>query len=56
MRRQLPNGNWPQEGVKGVFNGSCGISYNSYKNYFPVWALGRYFNVYQPAHSTEVQP
>lgn len=40
MKRQLPNGNWPQEDIKGVFNANCAISYTSYKNVFPIWALG----------------
>jgi hypothetical protein len=40
MKKQLPNGNWPQEDVKGVFNANCAISYTAYKNIFPIWALG----------------
>jgi hypothetical protein len=40
MKRQLPNGNWPQEDIKGVFNANCAISYTAYKNIFPIWALG----------------
>ncbi len=31
-----------QEAITGVFNRSCGITYTSYRNVFPVWALGRY--------------
>ncbi|ELR10814.1 cycloartenol synthase [Acanthamoeba castellanii str. Neff] len=42
MKRQLPNGNWPQEDIKGVFNANCAISYTAYKNIFPIWALGLY--------------
>jgi len=42
MRRQLNTGDWPQEGISGVFNRSCGITYTSYRNVFPLWALGRY--------------
>jgi squalene/oxidosqualene cyclase-like protein len=37
---QLPNGDWVQEGVSGVFNANCAISYSGYKNIFPIWALG----------------
>ncbi|CAI8009857.1 Lanosterol synthase [Geodia barretti] len=42
MERQLPNGDWPQDGVKGVFNKTCAISYTSYRNVFPIWTLGRF--------------
>ena len=40
--RQLPNGDWDLEGVSGVFNANCAISYNSYKNIFPLWAMSLY--------------
>jgi squalene cyclase len=41
-------GDWPQEGIAGVFNRSCGITYTAYRNIFPVWALGRYARHYLP--------
>ncbi|GAX17250.1 cycloartenol synthase [Fistulifera solaris] len=41
MKRQLPCGDWPQEGIAGVFNRACGITYTAYRNVFPIWALGR---------------
>ncbi|KAJ8367622.1 hypothetical protein AAFF_G00314090 [Aldrovandia affinis] len=44
--RQLPNGDWPQENISGVFNKSCAISYTSYRNVFPVWTLGRFSRLY----------
>lgn len=44
--RQFPNGDFPQEAIVGVFNFNCMISYSNYKNIFPVWALGRYYNMY----------
>ncbi len=40
--RQLPDGDFAQEGVSGVFNHNCAITYTSYRNVFPIWALGRY--------------
>ncbi|XP_065417261.1 lanosterol synthase-like isoform X3 [Chrysemys picta bellii] len=40
--KQLPNGDWPQENISGVFNKSCAISYTSYRNVFPIWTLGRF--------------
>ena len=48
MSRQLPNGDWKQESISGVFNGNCSIAYESYKNVFPIWALGRYYTRYNP--------
>ena len=41
MSRQLPSGDFPQEGISGVFNRACGITYTAYRNVFPLWALGR---------------
>jgi cycloartenol synthase len=49
MRRQLPSGDWPQEGIAGVFNRACGISYTAYRNVFPIWAIGRCIDVYGSA-------
>ncbi|EME43523.1 hypothetical protein DOTSEDRAFT_54312 [Dothistroma septosporum NZE10] len=42
MHRQQPNGEWLQEGIEGVFNKSCTISYPNYKFIFPIKALGMY--------------
>ncbi|KAJ8351646.1 hypothetical protein SKAU_G00231220 [Synaphobranchus kaupii] len=44
--RQLPNGDWPQENISGVFNKSCAISYTSYRNVFSIWTLGRFARLY----------
>ena len=46
MKRQLPSGDWPQEGIAGVFNRACGITYTAYRNAFPIWAMGRCRAVY----------
>lgn len=46
-RRQGPDGDWPQEGISGVFNRACGITYTAYRSVFPIWALGRYANEYR---------
>lgn len=32
-------GEAPPEGTAGVFNRSCGIHYDNYRRYFPLWAL-----------------
>ena len=45
-RRQLESGDWPQEGIAGVFNRACGITYTAYRNVFPIWALARYREEY----------
>ncbi|EGE83049.1 Lanosterol synthase erg7A [Blastomyces dermatitidis] len=42
MKKQSRNGEWPQNGIEGVFNQSCMISYPNYKLYWPVRALGLY--------------
>jgi lanosterol synthase len=46
MSRQMANGEWLQEGIEGVFNKNCMISYPNYKFIFPIWALGRYSRLY----------
>lgn len=42
LSRQKNNGDFPQEGISGIFNGNCAISYTAYRNIFPLWALARY--------------
>jgi squalene/oxidosqualene cyclase-like protein len=51
MRRQLPSGDWGQEGISGVFNRSVGITYTAFRNVFPIWALGRYSQGYSRRHN-----
>ncbi|EON63012.1 lanosterol synthase [Coniosporium apollinis CBS 100218] len=46
MGRQRANGEWLQEGIEGVFNKSCMISYPNYKFIFPIKALGMYAERY----------
>ncbi|XP_028924452.1 lanosterol synthase isoform X1 [Ornithorhynchus anatinus] len=46
LDKQLPNGDWPQENISGVFNKSCAISYTSYRNIFPIWTLGRFAHLH----------
>ncbi len=43
LTQQQPNGDWQQGGISGVFNLNCMITYTAYRNVFPLWALGRYF-------------
>lgn len=40
--RQEENGDFPQEGISGVFNKNCMETYTSYRNVFPLWALSRF--------------
>ena len=44
VSRQLGDGDWPEEDIKGVFNKSCAIVYTSYKNIFPLWTLSNWIN------------
>ncbi len=46
MKRQQPNGEWPQEAIEGVFNKSCMISYPNYKFTFTIKALGMFAQMY----------
>ncbi len=43
ISRQLDNGDWAQENISGVFNYNCMITYSSYRNIFPIWALNRFY-------------
>jgi squalene cyclase len=47
LSKQLADGDWEQEGITGVFNRSCGITYTAYRNVFPLWALARYSTHYE---------
>ncbi len=31
LRKQLPNGDWPQQSISGVFNRNCMITYANYR-------------------------
>ena len=42
MHKQLSSGDWAQENITGIFSRSTGITYTSYRNLFPMWALARY--------------
>lgn len=46
ISRQEATGDFPQEGISGVFNGNCMETYTSYRNVFPLWALARYVKRY----------
>ena len=46
LSRQEVTGDFPQEGISGVFNGNCMETYTSYRNVFPLWAMARYYRYY----------
>jgi lanosterol synthase len=46
LDRQLPNGEWAQEALEGVFNNSVLISYPNYKFIFTTMALGKFAKRY----------
>jgi squalene/oxidosqualene cyclase-like protein len=43
-RRQRTDGSWPREAIAGVFNRTCAITYDNYRHYFPLWALGTWLS------------
>ncbi len=51
--RQLPSGDWPEEGVADVFFNTAMLHYRLYKTYFPVWALGLYENTVREHQATD---
>ncbi|GMJ14292.1 hypothetical protein HRI_005098400 [Hibiscus trionum] len=42
INSQLTNGGFPQQGAGGSFFKNCLLHYASYRNAFPLWALGEY--------------
>jgi lanosterol synthase len=46
IKRQTELGDWEQEGISGVFNYNCMITYSAYRNTFPIWALNRYYKLF----------
>lgn len=46
MDRQQPNGEWLPEGIEGIFNKSCAITYPNYKFIFTTLAMGMFSRKY----------
>uniref|UniRef100_A0A803L6F1 Squalene cyclase C-terminal domain-containing protein n=1 Tax=Chenopodium quinoa TaxID=63459 RepID=A0A803L6F1_CHEQI len=42
INSQMPNGDFPQQEIMGVFNRNCMITYAAYRNIFLIWALVEY--------------
>jgi squalene/oxidosqualene cyclase-like protein len=40
--RQETDGSWAREPLVGVFNRTCLINYDNYRQYFPLWALAEW--------------
>ncbi|TYJ31466.1 hypothetical protein E1A91_A06G200500v1 [Gossypium mustelinum] len=49
INSQLPNGDFPQQGMTGVFMRNCIIHFALYRNVFPLWALAEYRNHVWPS-------
>jgi len=47
LSKQDTWGDFPQEQISGVFNFNCMITYTSYRNVFPLWALSRFSKLYK---------
>ncbi|XVF74824.1 hypothetical protein PTKIN_Ptkin13bG0141800 [Pterospermum kingtungense] len=42
INSQLPNGDFPQQGLSGAFMRNCMLHYALHRNIFPLWALAEY--------------
>jgi squalene/oxidosqualene cyclase-like protein len=42
MDRQMPDGDWPEESLVGLFNNTALINYENYRRYFSLMALALY--------------
>lgn len=42
INSQMDDGDFPQQEITGVFMRNCTLNYSSFRNIFPIWALGEY--------------
>ncbi|TKY60766.1 Lupeol synthase [Spatholobus suberectus] len=42
INSQMEDGDFAQQEITGVFMRNCTLNYSSYRNIFPIWALGEY--------------
>ncbi|KAL8191563.1 hypothetical protein R6Q57_028294 [Mikania cordata] len=45
INSQMEEGDFPQQEITGVFMKNCTLHYSSYRNIFPIWALGEYHRI-----------
>ncbi|KAI3811502.1 hypothetical protein L1987_21226 [Smallanthus sonchifolius] len=49
INSQMEEGDFPQQEITGAFMRNCTLNYSSYRNIFPIWALGEYRRIVQCA-------
>ncbi|TYH68211.1 hypothetical protein ES332_D06G242300v1 [Gossypium tomentosum] len=49
INSQLPNGDFPQQGLTAVFMRNCMLHFALYRSIFPLWALAEYRNHVWPS-------
>ncbi|KAK2378091.1 lupeol synthase [Trifolium repens] len=42
INSQMDDGDFPQQESTGAFMRNCTTNYSSYRNIFPIWAMGKY--------------
>ncbi|KAI4380230.1 hypothetical protein MLD38_006445 [Melastoma candidum] len=42
INSQMDDGDFPQQEITGVFMRNCTLNYSSFRNIFPIWAIGEY--------------
>ncbi|KAL1547903.1 lupeol synthase [Salvia divinorum] len=42
INSQMEDGDFPQQDIVGVIFKNCSLNYSSYRNIFPIWAIGKY--------------
>nr|XP_043635331.1 lupeol synthase-like isoform X1 [Erigeron canadensis] len=47
INSQMEEGDFPQQEFTGAFMRNCTLNYSSYRNIFPIWALGEYRRITQ---------